>query len=76
MYGASQVTWFITHPMAHQGLLLLLFVLYLITAVRLCRYSRWRNEGAPNPFLPRRIKAMLRAHAKHQMARGQFPTLA
>ena len=35
----------------------MLFALYLITAVRLCRYSSWMAAGAPNPFLPRQIKA-------------------
>lgn len=33
-----------------------LFALYLVTAVRICRYSSWVRAGAPNPFLPRRIK--------------------
>jgi hypothetical protein len=59
--------------MAQRVLLFLLFLMYIITAVRLCRYSSWRRNGAPNPFLPRRMKAMLRAHAKHQMSRGQMP---
>lgn len=35
----------------------MLFALYMITAFRLCRYSSWMAAGAPNPFLPRQIKA-------------------
>ena len=34
----------------------LLFALYLLTAVRVCRYSSWVAAGAPNPFLPRTLK--------------------
>lgn len=30
-----------------------LFALYLLTAVRICRYSSWVDAGSPNPFLPR-----------------------
>lgn len=33
-----------------------LFALYLMTAVRICRYSSWVAAGAPNPFLPRALK--------------------
>lgn len=33
-----------------------LFALYLLTAVRICRYSSWVEAGAPNPFLPRGLK--------------------
>ena len=47
--------------------MLLLFTLYLITAVKVCRYSSWMQAGAPNPFLPRRLQALLtqpvRVHA-------------
>ncbi|MBT8424249.1 MAG: hypothetical protein HKN98_00615 [Silicimonas sp.] len=32
---------------------LMLFALYLLTAVRICRYSSWVAAGEPNPFLPR-----------------------
>lgn len=34
---------------------IVLFTLYLVTSVRICRYSSWVRAGAPNPFLPRRI---------------------
>jgi hypothetical protein len=33
-----------------------LFALYMLTAVRICRYSSWVAAGAPNPFLPRTLK--------------------
>lgn len=70
------MTGFKTLPLAERALMILLFVLYLITAFRLCRYSSWRANGAPNPFLPRRAKAMLRAYAKRQMSRGRLPAFA
>lgn len=35
----------------------MLFALYLITSVQICRYSSWVAAGAPNPFLPRKLKA-------------------
>ncbi|MEQ9037995.1 MAG: hypothetical protein RIE24_06545 [Silicimonas sp.] len=38
---------------------LLLFALYLLTAVRICRYSSWVRAGAPNPFLPRSLEVAL-----------------
>jgi hypothetical protein len=37
----------------------LLFALYLLTAVRVCRYSSWVRAGAPNPFLPRSLEMIL-----------------
>ncbi len=37
----------------------LFFALYLITAVRICRYSSWIDAGAPNPFLPKSVKQWL-----------------
>ena len=52
---------------------LMLFALYLITSVRLCRYAHWRSEGAPNPFLPRRLQPVLRPHelrVRLQVAQG------
>lgn len=67
------MTRIMTLSLAERALTVLLFVLYLITSVRLCRYSTWRNNGAPNPFLPRRAKAMLHAHAKRQMSQGRLP---
>lgn len=39
----------------------MLFALYLVTAVRICRYSSWVAAGEPNPFLPRRL-ALAVAH--------------
>jgi hypothetical protein len=39
-----------------------LFLLYMLTSVRLCRYSTWRKSGAPNPFLPRAWKLALADH--------------
>lgn len=68
--------WFLKLSIAERTLPFVLFTLYVITAVRPCRYSSWRSEGAPNPFLPRRIKALLRRHAKRQMSRGQMPAFA
>lgn len=38
----------------------LLFSLYLVTSVQVCRYANWRAAGAPNPFLPRRLKPYIR----------------
>ena len=38
---------------------LLMFALYLLTAVRICRYSSWVQAGEPNPFLPRGLKMVL-----------------
>lgn len=38
---------------------LALFALYLLTAVRICRYSSWVEAGAPNPFLPRSLKPVV-----------------
>ncbi|NNE89044.1 MAG: hypothetical protein HKN27_13295 [Silicimonas sp.] len=70
------MTWLTTFSIAERVIPLFLFALYLITTVRLRRYSNWRKDGAPNPFLPRRIKIMLRKREIAQMARGQFPTLA
>lgn len=37
-----------------------LFALYVITSVQLCRYANWHAKGAPNPFLPRRLKPLVR----------------
>ncbi|MEM8804077.1 MAG: hypothetical protein AAGF55_16245 [Pseudomonadota bacterium] len=39
---------------------LLLFALYVITSVRVCRYAQWHAQGAPNPFMPRRLKPLVR----------------
>lgn len=45
-----------------------LFALYMITACRLCRYSSWVVAGAPNPFLPRQIRAAVtRSEILHLM---------
>lgn len=35
-----------------------LFVLYMLTSLKVCRYSAWRAAGAPNPFLPRGLKTV------------------
>ena len=40
---------------------LVLFSLYLITSVQICRYAHWRAAGAPTPFLPRRLEGMRKA---------------
>lgn len=37
----------------------MMFALYLLTAVRICRYSSWIQAGEPNPFLPRSLKMVL-----------------
>lgn len=42
-----------------------LFMLYLVTAVRICRYSAWIHAGAPNPFLPQRLR---RAATRREIA--------
>ena len=68
--------WLLTLPTVERALPLVLFVLYLITAFRLCRYSSWMRSGAPNPFLPRKIKVMLRKREISQMAKGRFPAIA
>lgn len=39
---------------------LLLFLLYVVTSVRICRYAQWHAQGAPNPFLPRTLKPLVR----------------
>lgn len=52
-------------PFAERLIPLTLFALYLLTAVRVCRYSSWVAAGAPNPFLPRRIKV---AVTRYEMA--------
>ena len=70
------MTWLTKFPGREQALSMCLYTLYMITAVRICRYASWQKSGAPNPFLPRRIKAMLRKRQIAQMARGQFPTFA
>ena len=44
-----------------------LFALYLITAVRLCRYSTWRRAGSPNPFLPPAVKVALAAYERQRL---------
>jgi len=46
------------HPGLERLVPYLFFLLYLITSVQICRYSRWIDSGAPNPFLPRRIDAV------------------
>lgn len=46
----------------------LMFSLYLLTAVRVCRYSTWRDAGEPNPFLPRALATAL-ADAQPRMRR-------
>ncbi len=38
----------------------ILFAMYLITSFQICRYANWRDAGAPNPFLPRRVKVAVR----------------
>lgn len=49
------MTWLTAYPGTERMVPFLLFALYLITAVRICRYSSWIREGAPNPFLPRHL---------------------
>jgi len=44
---------------------LVLFALYLLTSVQLCSYAGWRQSGAPNPFLPRRIKLAVARFERH-----------
>ena len=47
----------------------MLFALYLLTAVRICRYSSWVDAGAPNPFLPRSLQSVA---AKVDVRAGRF----
>ena len=42
-------------PTLERMLPIMLYALYMLTAVRLCRYSWWIEKGAPNPFLPRSL---------------------
>ena len=53
------MSWFQTILLGERAIKIMLFALYVITAVRICRYSRWINEGAPNPFLPKSLQARL-----------------
>ncbi len=48
--------------LAERGMPLLLFVLYMVTACRICRFAHWQEAGAPNPFLPRRLKHAIRSY--------------
>lgn len=41
-----------------------LFVLYMLTSVKLCRYGAWRAAGAPNPFLSREMKKRVARHER------------
>lgn len=66
------VTWFQSILAVERVLPLLLFALYLITAVRVCRYSSWLDAGAPNPFLP----APLKVAARNFELRCRFAALA
>ncbi|MDH5622521.1 MAG: hypothetical protein OEY74_10605 [Gammaproteobacteria bacterium] len=43
---------------------LYLFALYMVTSVRICRYSAWRKAGAPNPFLPRSLRPIVDRHQR------------
>lgn len=54
--GGHDVTIINMFPGFERLIPFMLFALYLLTAVRLCRYSSWIDAGAPNPFLPRRIQ--------------------
>ncbi|AZQ66833.1 hypothetical protein EF888_06575 [Silicimonas algicola] len=44
-----------------------LFALYLVTSIRLCRYSTWRRAGSPNPFLPPTMKVALAAYERQRV---------
>jgi hypothetical protein len=43
---------------------LFLFALYLLTAFRVTRYGTWLAAGAPNPFLPRKLKVAVAGYEK------------
>ena len=45
--------------LAERALPLILFALYMVTAIRVCRYSAWCDAGAPNPFLPRSLRPVV-----------------
>lgn len=70
------MTWLMTHPIAERTLTVFLYALYMITSLRLLGFSSWCESGAPNPFLPRRVKYRLHTYARRQMSRGRLPVFA
>ena len=68
------MTWFLTHPVTERTLPFLLFAFFVVTSVRLCRYSTWVERGAPNPFLPRVLVKFLRRCEIAQMSAGRLPS--
>lgn len=68
------MTWFLTHPMTERTLPFVLFALFVVTSVRLCRYSSWVASGAPNPFLPRALVKFIRRCEIAQMSVGKVPS--
>ena len=52
-----------------------LFALYLITAVKVCSYSSWVRAGAPNPFLPRKIKRSLGCYRIREIIRAEISSI-
>jgi hypothetical protein len=68
------VTWFLVHPLTERAFTYVLFALFVVTSVRLCRYSSWIARGAPNPFLPRVLIKLMRKCEVAQMAAGRLPS--
>ena len=52
-----------------------LFALYLVTSVRICRYSSWVRAGAPNPFLPRRVRKGVSHHDIRALLKAEMRAL-
>ncbi len=51
-YEDLEMTQILTFPGLERALTLVMFALYMITSIKLCRYSSWVAAGEPNPFLP------------------------
>lgn len=49
-----------TYLTLDQAKLWLLYGLYTLTAVRVISFANWCDAGAPNPFLPKRLKQRVR----------------
>jgi hypothetical protein len=56
--GGKDVTIINLLPVLERLTPFMLFALYLLTAVRICRYSSWIDASAPNPFLPRSLQVV------------------
>lgn len=66
------MTWFQTVVSDERALPFLFFALYMITSLKVCRYSTWTEAGSPNPFLPARLKRVFHGYE----TRRRFEALA